>query len=268
MRLFTFGCSITQFFYPTWADLLIEHFGYGENWGRTGAGNQYIFTRIWEADRLNHFNENDIVIVQWSSMFRDDRYIEGHGWHLAGNIFHGQLIDEPLELNNFRYKSQYQWADQTHMVMRDCAMIASIRTMLEQRGCKTVFFNFADVNTEHKKINEILNYYKEYLETDAPGIMDWNGYNNKDYVNSRPMILNDPSDNISNIRPEMHPLPFEHADYLEKFILPKLDESQLLSSAVKLAEEYQTKLTECQPAVLSALGWTEQNTEKLGWSDD
>jgi hypothetical protein len=268
MRLFTFGCSITQFFYPTWADLLIEHFGTGENWGRTGAGNQYIFTRIWEADRINHFNKDDIVIVQWSSMFRDDRFIEGHGWHLAGNIFHGQLLDEPLELNNFKYKSQYQWADQMHMVMRDCAMIASIRTMLKERGCKTIFFNFSNLKTDHVRINEILNHYKEHLETDAPSIMEWNGYEHKDYIKTRPMVINNQGDDISTIRPEMHPLPFEYAEYLETFILPKLNQDKLSQNAVLLAEEYQTKLTENQPAALSSLGWTEQNTDKIGWSDD
>ena len=49
MRIFAFGCSLTQYFYPTWADILIHHYKsegttIGENWGRSGAGNQYIST--------------------------------------------------------------------------------------------------------------------------------------------------------------------------------------------------------------------------------
>lgn len=33
-RLFTFGCSFTKFFWPTWADILGQEFDYYENWGR------------------------------------------------------------------------------------------------------------------------------------------------------------------------------------------------------------------------------------------
>ena len=51
MRIFAFGCSLSQYFYPTWADVAIYEYkqkGYhGENWSRSGAGNQYIFTRLW-----------------------------------------------------------------------------------------------------------------------------------------------------------------------------------------------------------------------------
>ena len=38
MRIFTFGCSFTQYHWPTWADILINenicNGGIGENWGR------------------------------------------------------------------------------------------------------------------------------------------------------------------------------------------------------------------------------------------
>lgn len=290
MRLFTFGCSITQFFYPTWADLLIWHFGdkmeLSENWGKSGAGNQYIFTRIWEADSIYNFNKDDIVIVQWSAMFRDDRFILNHGWHVAGNLYHGQLKHEPLELNNYKYSSQYQWADPIHCVMRDCAMIASIKTMLKERGCKAIYFNFGDFydtksnkdsalnfkdSLTEKSVNSILNQYQNFIETDLPPIMEWNGYSNeniKDYMESRPLTLANVGDDLSEARPEMHPLPFEYALYLEEFILPLLGETSLNDNAVKLAEHYQEKLLTQRLPVLSKLGWVEQNTEKVGWSDD
>ena len=38
-RLYTFGCSMTSYFYPTWADILGQEFSYYENWGEPGAGN-------------------------------------------------------------------------------------------------------------------------------------------------------------------------------------------------------------------------------------
>ena len=76
MRTFAFGCSLTQYFYPTWADILIHHYKQegatvGENWGRSGAGNQYISTRLWEAHTEHKFNKDDIILLQWSSFFRE-----------------------------------------------------------------------------------------------------------------------------------------------------------------------------------------------------
>jgi len=277
MRVFTFGCSLTQFFYPTWADLLIKQTGTGQNWGRLGAGNQYIFTRIWEADSIYHFNKDDVVIVQFTGMFRDDRFIEGHGWHLAGGIYRGQLHDEPLDLNAFQYKSQYQWADAIHMTMRDCAMISSIKTMLKQRGCKTIYFAFSDFIKEDKSLNYdtpleyddipgILNQYKDYLKLDKPAIMPWIGWSEGDekYIHSRPLV----TDFSKQARPEMHPLPFEYAHYLEENILGELSIDTLSNEVIELAEEYQDKLITPEPTDLQTLGWIEQNTTKIGWSDD
>ena len=65
MRIFAFGCSLSQYFFPTWADILIHQYknkGYqGENWAKSGAGNQYINTRLWEANTVHKFNKEDII---------------------------------------------------------------------------------------------------------------------------------------------------------------------------------------------------------------
>jgi len=43
-RLFTFGCSYTNYRWSTWADCLAPEFDYFENWGQSGGGNHYILT--------------------------------------------------------------------------------------------------------------------------------------------------------------------------------------------------------------------------------
>ena len=85
-RLFTFGCSMTKYHYPTWADILGKHWEYFENWGAPGAGNQFIFNSIIECDQHNRFNESDTVLILWSSMARYDFYQFGH-WSHVGNAF-------------------------------------------------------------------------------------------------------------------------------------------------------------------------------------
>jgi hypothetical protein len=60
-RLFTFGCSFTQYIWPTWADILAREFEYYENWGSSGAGNQYIFHSLVECYQRNLLNSNDTI---------------------------------------------------------------------------------------------------------------------------------------------------------------------------------------------------------------
>ena len=44
-RIFTFGCSFTNYLWSTWANILGYEFREAEfyNFGKSGAGNQYIF---------------------------------------------------------------------------------------------------------------------------------------------------------------------------------------------------------------------------------
>lgn len=88
-RVFTFGCSMTQYHYPTWADIIGRSYPYFENWGRIGAGNQYVFNSIMECDRRNNLGPDDLVIVAWTSLTRLDCYQFNEWVH-----FHKLLADK------------------------------------------------------------------------------------------------------------------------------------------------------------------------------
>ena len=85
-RLFTFGCSMTRYHYPTWADIIGCEWQHFENWGRTGAGNSYIFNSIMECLGRNRLTENDTVLVLWSSISRIDAY-QYNDWVHHHSIF-------------------------------------------------------------------------------------------------------------------------------------------------------------------------------------
>jgi len=85
-RLFTFGCSMTKYYYPTWADILGKHWEYFENWAEPGGGNQFIFNSIIECDQHNRFNESDTVLILWSALSRYDYYQFGQ-WSHVHNAF-------------------------------------------------------------------------------------------------------------------------------------------------------------------------------------
>lgn len=86
-RLFTLGCSYTNYWYPTWADWLGSEFNYYENLGISGLGNRGIFNRLSELIYKRKVNENDHVVVEWSTPTREDRYFSGKGWLPKGSVY-------------------------------------------------------------------------------------------------------------------------------------------------------------------------------------
>lgn len=286
MRIFTFGCSLTQYFYPTWADLVITHYedkhdAHGTNWGRSGAGNQYIATRIWEANSIHNFNKDDIIFVQWTSMFREDRYHEDHGWSCPGGFNQKTLSGNEFRLNGFDYHSELQWADFLHCTMRDCALITSTTRALRAMDCKVITTGFRNFNEGYEKfkpfkpttklkyenLGAIIDTYKDELIVDVQPILNALNFGTDDsFFESRPRVIPMLGKEYEGHNlPEIHPLPMEHLEYAKNYILEHLGES-IHESAVELAQEYHEKTNNKDLIVLNELGWA--NLEQTGFSDD
>ena len=75
-RAFCFGCSFTNYEWPTWVDILRKDLDIQvQNWGLQGLGNVGILSKMIQCDIINKFTNEDLVIVLWSSWTREDRYI-------------------------------------------------------------------------------------------------------------------------------------------------------------------------------------------------
>jgi hypothetical protein len=102
-RLFTFGCSFTEYIWPTWADILGQQHEYFENWGLAGGGNLYIFNSIIEANQRHKFTREDTVIIMWSGMTRVD-YYHTNTWCPQGGDFVFDKTDiTGYEVINYAY---------------------------------------------------------------------------------------------------------------------------------------------------------------------
>ena len=101
-RLFSFGCSFTCYWYPTWADFLSNssHFSYYENWAKSGRGNRGIFNRLNEAIVKANISSNDTVVIMWSTIFREDRFLD-NSWVVPGGIYNQQFYPRDWVLKYF-----------------------------------------------------------------------------------------------------------------------------------------------------------------------
>lgn len=89
-RIFIFGCSFTQYIWPTWADILEHDNNNVYNYGLSGIGNLGIFHRIIEADLRHKFTKNDSLYILWTTWQREDRFVEGR-WRRHGNVYNNSF---------------------------------------------------------------------------------------------------------------------------------------------------------------------------------
>jgi len=87
-RFFAFGCSYTNYFWPTWADFIGSNFNIYANFGRGGASNTYIMNKLFEWNDTIQFNpETDYILVMFSGISRYS-YIdkESKSWQTNGDL--------------------------------------------------------------------------------------------------------------------------------------------------------------------------------------
>lgn len=215
-RLFAFGCSFTNYRWSTWADCLAPEFDEFYNWGQSGAGNHFIFNSVMEADQRHSFGPDDTVVVCWTNIMRDDRYIKNR-WVTLGNI-----ADTPIYTKEFIADS----VDSRGYLIRDLAFIKAVWKFLETKNVRWKFLSMNSItmediwSTEHVNEQDVVALYQDVLNTILPSfkqVLRPNGWYLK--------LL--PGD-------DDHPSPAEHLAYLDA-VLPGWVTKQ--ETRVKMSDE-------------------------------
>jgi len=133
-RFFAFGCSFTQYRWPTWADILHHDMPEGTeyyNTARSGAGNFYIFSQISQCINNYKLTDTDLIAVMWTNFYREDRYIRGrhHNWVTPGNLY-----------SQDQYKKSFvdEMCCERGMSIRDISLIDAAQRMLAQQDCDSI----------------------------------------------------------------------------------------------------------------------------------
>jgi hypothetical protein len=108
-RIFTFGCSFTEYKWPTWADIIL-YGNEGYNCGVSGGGFDSILYRLMETDRKFKLTTEDKIIIVFTTPLRWDLIINGQ-WSTHGqvtNIPHFMTYQDKLfSIDGLIYKSFY-----------------------------------------------------------------------------------------------------------------------------------------------------------------
>ena len=260
-RVFTFGCSFTNYLWPTWADILGKDYFMLQNWAWPGFGNRAIAERIAEAHAKFRITPDDLVIVQWTSHLRHDWLHFRHPktdyshWRTKGSIYSEQNVKfYGKEWMNTFWDEKAYYLHTLHNMML-------VQGMLDGIGCEWYMTSMTDqsklsveisgrtVDGEHpdeqggffhvwEKSPELLDY-RERIWTERPDkwvvpIMEVCNRNpndhyyftyNKDDPTEDPRIVNK-----QNKWMEPHPSVKQHADWLLE-LKGKMGEEMVLSEA-------------------------------------
>lgn len=199
-RLFAFGCSFTNYYWSTWADCLAPEFDEFHNWGQIGAGNHYIFNSVMEADQRHNFAKGDTVVVCWTHVLREDRYIKNKWTTLSPATAHKVYTKEFIA----------SLVDERGYLLRDLAYIKATKALLESKPdvnwkflsiCPITMIDWTDEQlTEHSDASAL---YKNVIDS-----IQYPDYKSFLSESQRDLYENDP-----------HPTPQEHLMYLDA-ILP------------------------------------------------
>jgi len=209
-RLFAFGCSFTNYRWRTWADILGEQYDHFENWGQSGAGNHYIFNAVMECDQRRTWNADDTVIICWTNVMREDRYVENRGWITLGNV-----MTSPIFTKEFLTDSVSERGN----VIRDLAYVKAVKSLLELSKVTWRFLSmcpFAQADPwDQRKMHQCADAYELYadvLDCFLPSFTEVLGHNF--WQHDRPPRQTGPDGGR-----DYHPIPQEHLLYLDT-VLP------------------------------------------------
>jgi hypothetical protein len=217
-RLFTFGCSYTNYYWPTWADILGTTYDHYENWAVGGIGNRGIVERLSECLLKNKLTKDDTVIVQWTDFHRHDIHNkkEFQGWRAGGNV----LIHEKDVPNSFILK---YW-DEFSYIMHTMNFINLGINLLKNQSCVWFMTSSTDLTKDIKQYPE-LNFYKKLFDEDVwidpiQRFVDTLGYTGIDsmFLTYSKTFKNYVKEQVR----DLHPTSQIYLKWLEKYVVPKL----------------------------------------------
>ena len=227
-RFFAFGCSFTNFYWPTWADAIGKEFPNDcyHNFGLCATGNEFAFHRLTEVCARYKIGPDDLVIICWTNFAREDRYLEG-AWKTAGNIF---------TQNVYPKKWVKEWFDLRGALLKTSSVIAGAKHLLDTTGCEYHFtsmmpmshINMQDSIFTGLEYQDIFEVYKDYYQEIKISMVE-HLFDSLPYCrNPQPAIVKY-KESHKEYYPDNHPNPVQHLQYVEEILLPALKHKVTIS---------------------------------------
>lgn len=128
-RFFAFGCSFTNWVYPTWADFIGINFKEYRNIGRAGGSNLHMLEKLVETDNRFGLNENDTVYIMLTGVFRFSYCDNNNNWIYNGDLINYVAKNDRTPMRNF-IKDIY---NETFAVHQTWTAVLAMKSILKSK---------------------------------------------------------------------------------------------------------------------------------------
>lgn len=238
-RIFAVGCSFTSYIWPMWSNIIRQECPQASfyNYGRSGAGNLYMMIKLTEINNKFKLNEDDLLLVMFSSHYREDKWIDG--WKTYGNMFNQDFYDK-------HYMDKY--FDQNGLLLQSLASVDAVLNYTENINSQKIMLQMVNLNNDgepgvHRSYNEsftdkIMNVYKD-LDNRLPvsfydTMFKMTGWPNYNYIQYD-----------GTLRLDGHPTPANSLAYMQSLNINLTEKSinYALESEKKMKPQDNTILT-------------------------
>lgn len=221
-RFFAFGCSMTLYRWPTWADIISQEIQESYNFGQSGGGNLFIASQVAEVNQKYKFNKDDLVMIMWSSVAREDRYVN-QKWLTPGNIYTQNYYDDDF-IKKF--------VDLRGCLIRDLSMVSLTKHLLDNvevdyEMMQMSPFRYAQFNDPTMRFSpehDVFVLYKELINSIKPDILT---------LEFKGVWPQHPISEPGGQTADYHPSPHSHLNYLIK-LFPEIEWSSHTIDFVKM----------------------------------
>lgn len=212
-RIFTFGCSFTQYKWPTWADIILYE-NCGLNVGMSGAGFDFILYRLMEVDRKFKLTPDDEIIIVYPSPIRLDLIIgDPLVWKSYNQVFSTGITkkNDLYNIEGLLYKSY-------NNILLIHNYLSSKNLKFHYGSMINIFDNVSNSFEQmylSSNIIDLIKYVKDVVEFD---LIDFYTYLNKD----KKEIVWIKTKNFEKYT-DYHPTTKDHFSWVKNILLPKID---------------------------------------------
>jgi hypothetical protein len=202
---------------------------------------------VTEASIRYRFDANDLVIIMWSGISREDRWVNGQ-WLTPGNIYTQNCYNDDF-IKKF--------SDSKGYLIRDLSIIAMCKGYLDNLGIDYYMLNMAPFESmqyaSYKKTFDdskaVLDFYRDVLNCIKPDILttEYNGRWPQHPIKGRG----------KGQTADYHPDTKGHANYLKK-VFPEIEFNK---STVDFIKEHQSRIFQAE--YLDELTWRSKTPSRL-----
>lgn len=230
-RIFTFGCSFTEYRWPTWADIIL-YGNKGYNCAVSGGGFDSILYRLMETDRKFKLTSEDKIIIVFTTPLRWD-LITNLSWSTHGQVINNPILskhqDKLFSIDGLAYKSYNNiLLIDEYLKNRNLNHIfGSITDIYEHVGN---YFEFFDMANETK---DLINHVKNKVEIKLCDFKSFMGEDKSWEVTKK----------YKDDNSEYHPRPITHYKWVKEVLMKHIDiDLKVSENQIKEIENHIDKL--------------------------